>query len=92
MFMEVMELVAAKYDYPFGDIGSHIQPIEHNRACQIEFSFFYNPDDADEKALVGGNLQRRGTRHCSTRVRSLQDRTENLRRWYMIRQQDTRQL
>ena len=52
MFMEVMELVAAKYDYPFGEIGSHIQPIEHNRACQIEFSFFYNPDDADEKALV----------------------------------------
>jgi len=52
LFMEVMELVAAKYDYPFGDIGSHVQPIEHNRACQVEFSFFYNPDDAEEKALV----------------------------------------
>jgi FAD/FMN-containing dehydrogenase len=52
MFMEVMELGAAKYDYAFGEIGSHIQPIEHNRACQVEFSFFYNPDDADEKALV----------------------------------------
>jgi FAD/FMN-containing dehydrogenase len=52
MFMEVMELVAAKYDYPMGDIGSHVQPIEHNRAAQVEFSFFYNPDDADEKALV----------------------------------------
>ncbi len=51
-FMEVMEIVAAKYDYPMGDIGSHIQPIEHNRACQIEFTFFYNPDDAAEKALV----------------------------------------
>ncbi|MBA4418612.1 MAG: hypothetical protein C0392_12005 [Syntrophus sp. (in: bacteria)] len=52
IFMEAMEFVAAKYDYPYGDIGSHIQPIEHNRACQIEFSFFYNPDDANEKALI----------------------------------------
>ncbi|MCX5810050.1 MAG: FAD-binding oxidoreductase [Proteobacteria bacterium] len=52
VFMEVMEIVAAKYDYSMGDIGSHIQPIEHNRACQIEFTFFYNPADAAEKGLV----------------------------------------
>jgi FAD/FMN-containing dehydrogenase len=51
-FIEVMEIIAAKYDYPMADIGSHIQPIEHNRACQLEFSFFYDPDDAAEKALV----------------------------------------
>ncbi|HEY3277892.1 MAG TPA: FAD-binding oxidoreductase [Syntrophorhabdaceae bacterium] len=52
MFMEVMELVASRYDYPMGEIGSHIQPIEHNRACQVEFSFFYDADDAEEKELV----------------------------------------
>lgn len=52
MFIEIMELVAAKYGYPMSDIGSHIQPIEHNRACQIEFSFFYDPENDAEKALV----------------------------------------
>lgn len=51
-FMEVMEIVAANYDYPMADIGSHIQPIEHNRACQVEFTFFYDADDDAEKALV----------------------------------------
>ncbi len=51
-FMDIMELVAAKYDYPMADIGSHIQPIEHNRACQVEFTFFYDNDDEAEKAFV----------------------------------------
>jgi hypothetical protein len=52
VFLETMEFVAAKYGYPVGDIGSYIQPIEHNRACQVEFSFFYDPEDDAEKALI----------------------------------------
>ena len=52
VFMETMEFVAAKYGYPMGDVGSYIQPIEHNRACQVEFSFFYDPEDDAEKALI----------------------------------------
>ncbi|OPY79294.1 MAG: putative FAD-linked oxidoreductase [Syntrophorhabdus sp. PtaU1.Bin058] len=52
VFMDIMEMVAAKYGYPASEIGSYIQPIEHNRACQIEFSFFYDPEDAGEKAFV----------------------------------------
>lgn len=53
-FMETMEFVAAKFGYPINDIGSYIQPIEHNRACQVEFSFFYDPEDEAEKVLVAG--------------------------------------
>jgi uncharacterized protein YfcZ (UPF0381/DUF406 family) len=52
--METMEFVAAKFGYPINDIGSYIQPIEHNRACQVEFSFFYDPEDEAEKVLVAG--------------------------------------
>jgi len=52
MFMEIMEFVAARNGYPAAEIGSYIQPIEHNRACQIEFDFFYNPEDEAEKALI----------------------------------------
>jgi FAD/FMN-containing dehydrogenase len=47
-----METVATRYGYPVSDIGSYIQPIEHNRACQVEFSFFYDPEDDNEKAFV----------------------------------------
>ena len=42
-----------RYGYPIADIGMYIQPIEHNRACQMEFTFFYDPDDAAEKAVIG---------------------------------------
>ena len=52
IFMDIMEMVAARYGYPITDIGSYIQPIEHNRACQVEFSFFYDPEDAHEKGFV----------------------------------------
>ena len=51
-FIEVMEIVAGKYSYPMTDIGSYIQPIEHNRACQVEFTFFYDSGDVGETALV----------------------------------------
>lgn len=54
MFLEIMELVAAEYGYPVHEIGSYIQPIEHNRACQVEFSLFYDPANEAEKALVSG--------------------------------------
>jgi hypothetical protein len=47
-----MEIVAGKYSYPMTDIGSYIQPIEHNRACQVEFTFFYDSGDVGETALV----------------------------------------
>ena len=50
--VEVMDAIAAKHGYPIADIGKYIQPIEHNRACQVEFSLFYNPEDEQEKAMI----------------------------------------
>jgi FAD/FMN-containing dehydrogenase len=51
-FVEVVESVAPRHGYPVADIGSYIQPIEHNRACQVEFTFFYNERDAAAKARI----------------------------------------
>lgn len=47
-FIEAMKDVCSEYSYPFDSIGIYQQPIEHNRACQLQFSFFY--DSADEAA------------------------------------------
>lgn len=44
-FVEIVESIAPQYGYPVADIGSYIQPIEHNRACQVEFTFFYDRKD-----------------------------------------------
>lgn len=52
MFLEIMNQVAVNYDYPLSDIGGYIQPIEHNRACNIEFNLFYNPADEYEKDKI----------------------------------------
>ena len=51
-FVEIIEAVAPKHGYPVADIGSYIQPIEHNRACQVEFTFFYDGNDAAAKARI----------------------------------------
>jgi hypothetical protein len=44
--------MAAQHGYPMSDIGIYIQPIEHNRACHMEFTFFYNPADSSGKAHI----------------------------------------
>ena len=44
-YINIVADVAAAYDYPVSDIGCYLQPIEHNRACQLEFNLFYDPDD-----------------------------------------------
>ncbi len=51
-FVELVEALAPRHGYPVADIGSYIQPIEHNRACQVEFTFFYNEADAAAKARI----------------------------------------
>ncbi len=51
-FVETVEAVAPRHGYPVADIGSYIQPIEHNRACQVEFTFFYNESDDAAKARI----------------------------------------
>jgi FAD/FMN-containing dehydrogenase len=47
-FIDRMAEVAAGYDYPVSDIGVYLQPIEHNRACRLEFNLFYEPDSGEE--------------------------------------------
>jgi FAD/FMN-containing dehydrogenase len=42
-FIERIESLASRHGYPEGDLGIYIQPIEHNRACQLEFNLFYDP-------------------------------------------------
>ncbi|HSW40477.1 MAG TPA: FAD-binding oxidoreductase [Acidobacteriota bacterium] len=51
-FVEIVETIAPKHGYPVADIGSYIQPIEHNRGCQVEFTFFYDGGSAAEKARI----------------------------------------
>jgi FAD/FMN-containing dehydrogenase len=51
-FVEIVEAIAPKHGYPVADIGSYIQPIEHNRACQVEFTFFYDGKNAAAKARI----------------------------------------
>lgn len=50
--IEVMDDIAAKNHYPIAAIGKYIQPIEHNRACQLEFSLFYDPENEQERAQI----------------------------------------
>jgi FAD/FMN-containing dehydrogenase len=52
LFVEIINEVAVNFDYPINDIGCYIQPIEHNRACQIECDFFYDTEDAAEKEKI----------------------------------------
>jgi FAD/FMN-containing dehydrogenase len=51
-FIKIIETVAAKHGYSISEIGKYIQPIEHNRACQVEFSFFYDPENEQEKTMI----------------------------------------
>jgi hypothetical protein len=51
-YLDIVEEVAARHGYPISDIGSYIQPIEHNRGCQMEFTFFYDPTNNAERAMI----------------------------------------
>jgi FAD/FMN-containing dehydrogenase len=53
LYVDLVEEVAARYGYAMADIGMYIQPIEHNRAAHVEFTFFHDPDDPAETAAVG---------------------------------------
>ncbi len=56
-FVGKVEELAAKHGYPEADIGVYLQPIEHNRACHLEFNLFYDPASDSEvervRALYG---------------------------------------
>jgi FAD/FMN-containing dehydrogenase len=51
-FISKVEEIAARHGYPISDIGGYLQPIEHNRACHLEFNFFYDPASYSEVERV----------------------------------------
>ncbi|HJX03226.1 MAG TPA: FAD-binding oxidoreductase [Dehalococcoidia bacterium] len=53
MFLNLAYEVAVAYDYPLNDLGGYIQPIEHNRACQVEINLFYDPRNEMEANMTG---------------------------------------
>ncbi len=53
-FLPVVNEVAARYQYSSSDIGCYVQPVENGRACQLQFSFYYNPDDEAERERIRG--------------------------------------
>ena len=48
-YISIVEMTAAEFGYPIAEIGKYIQPIEHNRACHLEFNFFYDPSNQAER-------------------------------------------
>jgi hypothetical protein len=44
-FIQIMSDCAARHGYPASELGVYIQPILFGRACHIEFSIYYNPED-----------------------------------------------
>jgi FAD/FMN-containing dehydrogenase len=51
-FINKVEKIAARHGYPITDIGAYLQPIEHNRACYLEFDLFYDPTNPTEVERV----------------------------------------
>lgn len=51
-FIPIVTGVASKFGYAATDIGCYIQPVEDGRACQLEFSFYYDPQDDADKDMV----------------------------------------
>jgi hypothetical protein len=52
VYVSIIEDIAVRFGYPMEDIGMYVQPIEHNRACQVEFTFFYDPESVEETAVI----------------------------------------
>jgi FAD/FMN-containing dehydrogenase len=51
-FVPVVTEIAGKYQYPSSDIGCYIQPVQNGHACQLQFSFYYNPDSEADKERI----------------------------------------
>ena len=51
-YIDVVREVASEKGYPFEEIGIYEQPIEHNRACQLQFTFYYNAEEAGAEERV----------------------------------------
>ena len=50
--IDMIKKLAGSHDYPEDDIGIYVQPVEDIRAFQMDFIFYYNPDNAAEVVKV----------------------------------------
>ena len=48
--IETVRSVAARFDYPWPDVGVYVQPQHQGVAHHVEFNFPYDPNDAKEVA------------------------------------------
>ena len=51
-YLPIVFLVASKYDYPISNIGGYIQPLQDGHACQVQFNFYFDPDDEAEREVI----------------------------------------
>jgi hypothetical protein len=49
-FISVVENLALRHGYPVEELGIYIQPIQHGRACHLEFTLYYDSSDDIEAA------------------------------------------
>lgn len=50
--IDTVRSVAARFDYPWPDVGVYIQPQHQGVAHHVEFNFAYDPNDARDAAKV----------------------------------------
>ena len=53
-FIPVVTESAARYQYAANDIGCYIQPVQNGHACQLQFNFYYDPNDEADKERIRG--------------------------------------
>jgi hypothetical protein len=51
-FAELICRTAAVKRYSIEEIGFYIQPLERGRVCQLECSFFYDPEDSKARDRI----------------------------------------
>jgi len=51
-FVRAISDIAAAHEYPTSEMGIYVQPLEYGRACHCEFSFFFDPFDAEETDFI----------------------------------------
>lgn len=61
-YVDEMKEVLASHNYPHTAMAVYQQPIEHNRASQLMFTFFYDPADEDAKADIAAIVYEAGAR------------------------------
>jgi len=47
-FVSLLEETAARHGWPAADWGAYIQPVQQGRACHVEFTLRYDPQDAEK--------------------------------------------